>query len=223
MPHLHKALSLYATFLRHTLKFEMKKILKWVFLSVLGGLLLFVGYVLYEFSTFSFDDGKYYSKEDLVNNYKSKTKELLDLKEFIDKNVPTNKSVDIEFDGDKKFFFFHVDDNGIYDNNWDLKFNSKKVDTLLAKLHWTRKTLTTIKEKLNAANCISVSSGEPCNIGFQRSGMGKYYYNLFTTPIDDKLISKYNDSCKYIFYTKNVVLEYGGGAIGPQCFPLTKY
>ena len=91
----------------------MKKILKWVFLSVLGGLLLFVGYVLYEFSTFSFDDGKYYSKEDLVNNYKSKTKELLDLKEFIDKNVPTNKSVDIEFDGDKKFFFFHVDDNGI--------------------------------------------------------------------------------------------------------------
>jgi len=201
----------------------MKKIFKLILVSVLVGLLLFVVYVFYEFSTFSLDSGKHYSKEDLISNYKSKSKELLDLKEFIDKNVPTHKSVDIEFDGNRKLFFFHVVDNGNYDSNWDLKLNSKKVDTLLQKLNWTRQTLTSIKEKLDAANCISVKSGEPCNIGFQRSGMGKYYYNLFTTPLPDKMISKYNDSCTYIMYSQKVVLEYGGGAIGPQCFPLTKY
>lgn len=201
----------------------MRKIVKWIFVSLLVGLLLFVGNVIYEFSTFSFDSGKHYSKEELIDNYKSKTKEILDLKEFINQNVPTNKSVDIEFDGNRKLFFFHVVENGNYDSNWDLKVNSKKVDTLLKKLNWTRQTLTTVKEKLDAANCISVKSGEPCNIGFQRTGMGKYYYNLFTTPITKKMIAKYNDSCTYIYYNKKVVLEYGGGAIGTQCFPLTKY
>lgn len=201
----------------------MRKIVKWIFVSLLVGLLLFVGYVIYEFSTFSFDSGKHYSKEELIDNYKSKTKEILDLKEFINQNVPTNKSVDIEFDGNRKLFFFHVVENGNYDSNWNLKVNSKKVDTLLTKLNWTRQTLTTVKEKLDAANCISVKSGEPCNIGFQRTGMGKYYYNLFTTPITKKMIAKYNDSCTYIYYNKKVVLEYGGGAIGTQCFPLTKY
>lgn len=201
----------------------MRKIVKWIFVSLLVGLLLFVGYVIYEFSTFSFDSGKHYSKEELIDNYKSKTKEILDLKEFINQNVPTNKSVDIEFDGNRKLFFFHVVENGNYDSNWNLKVNSKKVDTLLKKLNWTRQTLTTVKEKLDAANCISVKSGEPCNIGFQRTGMGKYYYNLFTTPITKKMIAKYNDSCTYIYYNKKVVLEYGGGAIGTQCFPLTKY
>ena len=201
----------------------MRKIVKWIFVSLLVGLVLFFGYIFYEFSTFSFDSGKHYSKEELIDNYKSKTKEISDLKAFIDQHVPTDKSVDIEFNGNKKLFFFHVVDNGNYDSNWDLKVNSKKVDTLLQKLNWTRQTLSTVKEKLDAANCISVKSGEPCNIGFQRSGMGKYYYNIFTTPIADKMIGKYNDSCTYIFYNKNLVLEYGGGAIGPQCFPMTKY
>ena len=127
--------------------------------------------------------------------------------------------MDIEFDGSNKFFIFHIVENGNYESNWDLKLNSTKTDTLLTKLNWTRQILKTLKEKLDAANCISVKSGEPCNIGFQRSGMGKYYYNIFDNPISDTLKKKYNDSCRYLLYTDKVVLEYGGGAIGPQCFP----
>jgi hypothetical protein len=100
-----------------------------------------------------------------------------------------------------------------------LKTSSRKVDSLLWKLNWTDQTLKTLKEKLDAANCISVESGEPCKIGFQRSGMGKYYYNLFEKPIPDSEKRRYNDSCTYILYNDNVVLEYGGGAIGLQCFP----
>jgi hypothetical protein len=201
----------------------MNKTLKWALLSIAGGLLLFFAYVFYVFSTFSFDDGKHYSRQDLIDNYNGRSREINELKLFINSIVPANKTVDIEFDGNKRLDMFHVTDNGTYDSNWDVKVNSKKADTLLSKLGWTRQTLTTIKEKLDAANCISVKSGEPCNIGFQRSGMGKYYYNIFAKPIGDNLIDKYNDSCTYILYNKYVVLEYGGGAIGPQCFPLTKY
>ena len=197
----------------------MNKTLKWILIIVGSGLLIFVGYVFFVFSTFSFDDGKYYSKQDLIDNYKQKTQQIIEVKQYINSVVPSDKIVDIEFDGNKKFFIFHVVDNGTYDSNWDLKLNSAKVDTLLNKLSWTKQTLKTLKEKLDAANCISVKSGEPCNIGFQRSGMGKYYYNIFDKAIPHSLKDKYNDSCTYILYNDKVVLEYGGGAIGPQCFP----
>jgi hypothetical protein len=198
----------------------MKKNIKWILIIISGGLLLFLGFVFYVFLTFSFDDGKHYSTKDLIDNYTQKSSQIADLKIYVNKIVPTNKSVDIEFDGNNKLFIFHLVENGNYDSNWDLKVNSKKTDTLLTKLNWTKETLKALKEKLDAANCISVKSGEPCNIGFQRSGMGKYYYNLFDNPIPDSLKNKYNDSCTYILYTDKVILEYGGGAVGPQCFPI---
>jgi hypothetical protein len=198
----------------------MNKILKRILQIVGVGLLLYVGYFIYSILTFSFyDEGKLYSKQDLIDNYNQKSKQIDDLKNYINKIVPANKYVYIEFDGNKKFFIFHLVDNGSYDSNWDLKLNSKKTDTLLTKLNWTKETLKTLKEKLDAANCISIKNGQPCNIGFQRNGMGKYYYNIFDNPIPDSLKSKYNDSCTYVFYTDKVILEYGGGAVGPQCFP----
>lgn len=199
----------------------MNKTFKWFLIIIGSGLLLYIGYIIFVALTFSFsfDDGKHYTTQNLIDNYKRKKEQINELKRFIDSVVPANKSVDIEFDGNKRLFIFHVIDNGNYDSNWDLKVSSKKVDTLLNKLGWTHQTLVILKEKLDAANCISVKNGEPCNIGFQRSGMGKFYYNIFNNPISDNQTSKYNDSCTYILYSDKVVLEYGGGAIGPQCFP----
>ncbi len=84
-------------------------------------------------------------------------------------------------------------------------------------LGWDANTFKKIKQLLDNANCISIQNGEPVNIGFQRVGFGKYFYNIFERRIADKY--QYNDSCKYIFYNDSVVLEYGGGAVGPQCFP----
>src|SRR5215213_10865084 len=112
----------------------MNKTLKWILIIMGSGLLLFVGYVFYVFATFSFDDGKHYSKQDLIDNYNSKSQQIIDLKKYINRVVPANKSVDIEFDGNKNFSIFHVADNGSYDSNWDLKLNSPKVDTLLKEL-----------------------------------------------------------------------------------------
>ena len=199
----------------------MSKILKLILIIIGLGGALFIGYVLYIGLTFSFpfDDGKFYSTKDLVDNYNAKTEEINELKRYVNTVISANKSVDIEFDGNKRLRIFHVFDNGVNDSNWDLNISSSKVDALLEKLGWTRQTLKTLKEKLNAANCISIKNGEPCNIGFQRSGMGKYYYNIFDKPVPDSLKSSYNDSCTYILYGDKVVLEYGGGAIGPQCFP----
>ena len=72
---------------------------------------------------------------------------------------------------------------------------------------------------MDKADCIQIESGEPTKIGWQRSGMGMFSYNVFDKPIPDSLKKQYNDSCTYIFYNKKLVLEYGGGAVGSQCFP----
>lgn len=197
----------------------MNKILKWALAILAVGFLTYVGFWIYTIASFGGAFDTFYSTEDLIDNYNKKKLEILEVKEYVHIIVPPNKSVDIEFDGNQKFSIFHVTDNGNYDSNWDLNLNSSKTDTLLQKLGWTKETLKMLKEKLDNANCISVKSGEPCNIGFQRSGMGKYFYNIFDKPIADSLKSNYNDSCTYILYNDTVVLEYGGGAIGPQCFP----
>lgn len=195
-----------------------KKILKWTLIIGGGGFTLYIiGSIIYVIYIFAqFDSSSY---KDLTENYEQKSKEIFELKTFINSVVPANKSVDIEFDDNNTLGIFHVTVDGNYDRNWDIETNSGKADTLLQKLGWTTETLKTLKDKLDKANCISVASGDPCQIGFHRSGMGKYFYNLFNKPIADSLKTTYNDSCTYILYKDNVVLEWGGGAIGNQCFP----
>ena len=194
------------------------RILKWTLIIGGSGIALYIVssiiYVIFIFAQFETS-----SYKDLTENYEQKSKEIFELKTYINLIVPPNKSVDIEFDNNNTIGIFHVTIDGKSDNNWDIETNSGKADTLLQKLGWTTEILKTLKYKLDKANCISVASGEPCHIGFQRNGMGKYFYNLFNKPIADSLKKTYNDSCTYILYNTNVVFEWGGGAIGNQCFP----
>ena len=94
-----------------------------------------------------------------------------------------------------------------------------KLDSALKIINWNKENLFQIKSFLKDANCISIENGEPTTIGFARSGMGKYSFKIFNQNLDDHQIEKYNDGCNYIFYKDNIVLEYGGGVMGPQCFP----
>ncbi|QRQ63852.1 hypothetical protein [Sphingobacterium multivorum] len=50
------------------------------------------------------------------------------------------------------------------------------------------------------------------------SRMERYSFNVFDKPIADSLKTAYNDGCTYIMVNDRLVLEYGGGAIGSQCF-----
>lgn len=45
-----------------------------------------------------------------------------------------------------------------------------------------------------------------------------YSFNVFDAPILDTERQKYNDSCQYILVSDVLVLEYGSGAVGSQCF-----
>lgn len=196
----------------------MNQILKWILITLGIGLSAYIGFWAFAIISYSGTFETNYSKKDLVDNYDLKSKEIIELKNYVDSFVPAHMTVDIEFDGNRTLSIFHVAVNGNYDSNWDQAVNSTKTDTLLHILGWTNETLSTLKKKLDQANCISVASGEPCTIGFRRSGMGMYFYKVFNQSLTDSLKNEYNDGCTYIYYKDNIVLEYGGGAIGPQCF-----
>lgn len=195
----------------------VKNILKAILILCGIGLLCFVGYIIMIISAFGGFD-KDYSVTELKENFEAKKTEIYEVRNYVNKITPSYKLVHIEFDDNNTLGIFHVKVEDKFESNWDVKIKSGKADTLLQKLGWTEQTLKTLKDKLDKANCIGVTSGEPCNISFQRSGMGMYSFNIFDKPIPDSLKTSYNDSCTYIMVNDKLVLEYGGGAIGNQCF-----
>lgn len=196
------------------------------FLILCGiGFVIFIGYTLMIVSAFGGFD-KDYSVSDLKDNFEKNKTEIYELKRYFNEIVPKNRFVEIEFSDDNTLGRFGIkasdstagDSNGSMFLEWDLKINTQRMDSIIKPMGWTRETLKTLKEKLDKANCIQIESGEPAKIGFQRSGMGMYFFNVFDKPIPDSLKVNYNDSCTYILANDNLVLEYGGGAIGRQCF-----
>lgn len=200
----------------------MTKALKWILIGVGVVIAIVVGYYIVVTVAIAAAFGSFdptYTQADLTKNYEVRTAQIQALSTYINTITPAGKSVMIEFDGERTIPIFHVEADGHYSSNWGVEWDSPKADTLLQQLGWTRQTLTTLHAKLDEADCISITSGEPSNIGYKRSGMGKYSYDIFSRPISDSLRQQYNNSCTYIFYKPGVVLEYGGGAMGPQCFP----
>lgn len=184
------------------------------------------------------------SKKELVENYQLNKSAIFDLKENFDKIVPEGFKIYIEFKDKNHIDLWVYEKTDSCDNEynclfqqWDInpyeytmepltKYDSteyspktKDLDYIKAKLHWTDSTFLVIKNFLDKANCISIENGSPSDIGFARSGMGKYHYHLFNDPIPENEIDKWNDSCSYIYYEPQMVLGFAGGAIGNQCFP----
>jgi hypothetical protein len=203
----------------------VKKIIKAILILCGIGLVIFIGYFVVIISAFGGFD-KDYSVTELKENFEKNKIEIYELKKYFNEIVPKNKYVEIEFDNDNTLTRFGIkpldktagDPNGPMFLEWDLQINTERMDSIIKPMGWTRETLKKLKDKLDDANCIQIESGEPTKIGFQRSGMGMYSFNVFDKPIQDSQKANYNDSCTYIMVNDKLVLEYGGGAIGSQCF-----
>ena len=168
------------------------------------------------------------SKKQLIDNIDSNYSRINRLKTEYSKLVPGNYVVRIEFNPPNpllgtaetiNLMILQSIGNGTRPfQEWNLRYRSDSLDHMLAIVGWKENTLKTIKGLLTDAHCISIENGEITTIGYARSGMGLYSYKLFDSNLSEGQIKKYNDGCAYIYYKKNIVLEYGGGAIGSQCF-----
>ena len=164
------------------------------------------------------------SKRELIDNFEKNKDSIFKLHTEYSKLVPDSLTVFIEFNPRNIIVNTKESiDLKIYGKSrtqeWNLGYDSDVLSEMIESLGWNSDTLLKIKTLLDNANCISIENGDKATIGFARSGVGKYSYKIFETDLNEEQKSKYNDSCMYIFYKDNIVLEYGGGAIGPQCFP----
>lgn len=171
------------------------------------------------------------SKKELIQNVDTNYNNIAALKAFFNKIIPPEYSIYIELKPAEKvlnldesidFWVSKKNNSGQYESifqQWNVELKSAKLDSLLRLTPLTRNHLQELKAYLDKANCISISNRDICEIGYARSGMGKYSYLVFDMPLTANEKKQYNNGCTYIFYKDNIVLEYGGGAVGTQCFP----
>ncbi|TCZ72192.1 hypothetical protein [Flaviaesturariibacter aridisoli] len=169
------------------------------------------------------------SKKELIANIEQRFDKILLLKDTYRQLVPKNYFVSIEFNPADNITMtdesidlkieHRVNGSSTYDQQWNLRFGSDTLARMIGQLGWTAQTLNRLKKLLAEAHCVSIENGPVTTIGYARSGMGKYSYLLFAQNLTPAQIEKYNDGCTTLFYKKNMVLKYGGGAVGPQCFP----
>ncbi|BAP29804.1 uncharacterized protein CHSO_0767 [Chryseobacterium sp. StRB126] len=201
----------------------MSKSLKYILigLSTVLGLFIVGGFIfkliiLAAFGGFDKD----YSVTELEEEYLENKTEIKDLIQYYYTIKPSDKVVDIEFKNDKvleRIIITPLSNSMQTYQNWDINVVDLTRSKLKSELNWTEDEIKILKEKLDNANCISIKDGEPVKIGFKRSGLGMYSFNVFQKRDTDR--SMFNDGCQYILRNHNLALEYGGGAIGQQCFP----
>lgn len=202
----------------------MDKLLKYllIILTAISGLFL-IGFVVVYFMVAaafgSFD--KNYSASELKDEYYSKEKEISELINYYNHIKPKGYWIDIEFKDDNTLERLQITSKDSMSNvvyqEWNVSSEILRKDSLRDLLKWSEDDVAELKMKLDKANCISVEDGEPIKIGFKRSGLGMYSFNIFQDIQTDR--SEYNGKCEYVLVDRKLMLEYGGGAIGPQCFP----
>jgi hypothetical protein len=167
------------------------------------------------------------SKTELVKNIDSNLINIEKLKSEYKNIVPPGYEVSIEIEPESKIIEstetidIRIQKTGsdvpVF-QKWNMKYGSEDLKQALDLLGWNMETVKAIKVLLVAANCISIENGEITTVGFARSGMAKYSLKLFPNDLTAAQVTRYNDGCTYIYYKKNIVLQYGGGAVGGQCF-----
>lgn len=169
------------------------------------------------------------SKKELIRNIDSNYEKVENLKASYAKMVPSGFTVSIEFHPPDKLrntpenidlciTQLH-DGQSDVQQDWGLPYSSDKLIQMIKTVHWNTDTLTLIKHLLDDAHCVSIENGKVTTIGYARSGMGKYFYKLFDQDLTPHQIKYFNNGRNYIFYKRNIVLEYDGGAAGPHGFP----
>ncbi len=216
------------------------KIFKWVLVTFSIAVIFAVYHYYQEF-------GDLFSSTNIIelrDNWIERKSDILFAKNFFNEVTPPGYTIKIEFCRNSKINLSIYELNQtardgriLWFQAWDIDYENyiipkptkwdsldsapitRSLDVALKKINWNIATINQLKQKLRNANCITVESGEPTKIGFRRSSLGLYSYDIFSSSIPIEKKSYYNDSLQYIYYSDSLVFEYGGGAFGRQSFP----
>lgn len=163
----------------------MSKTLKYILIgsgSILG--IFILGFIILNImiaSAFGAFD-KNYSVSELKEEYYSNEKEIDELILYFNTIKPKDKIVSIEFKDDEIIGRLAIQNNGAgkkFFQSWNFNKDVLITPNIKNMLGWDLETIEILKEKLDNADCISIEDGEPIKIGFKRSGMGMYSFDVF--------------------------------------------
>lgn len=176
---------------------------------------------------------------DLKRNYAEKSNEIKELKEYFNKIVPKNYSVQIRYNSSDNINLFVYQPTNIPDKQellfqeWNVDFDdyveskeseyydgkTKSLDEVKKKLKWNNDTFKELYEKLENVNCFGITSGNPTELEYGHRGMGVLSYLIFDNNLTEKEQTDNSDNCSKMFYKDNVVFKFSSGATGSFCIP----
>lgn len=158
---------------------------------------------------------------DMETLYERHHTELEELCQYARASVPPNTYYHLEFDADT-LNMLHIQAPGdtLIGTHWG--DSEDKKDSLMQVIRLSPQRLENIKKRLKRLGCIGITIGENSHttvIDYKRVLLGMYSFRLFDYPITDKDYQYYLDSISTIPYSRKVIFEYRGGAIGSDNFP----
>ena len=189
---------------------------------IIIGVLVIVGYyVLIPYYKIGGKFDNNYNGQDLQDNFNKKQSELFELRDYFLQILPEEKGVSFGFDNRTDRFYFIIreiqkDGNIEFMSGENLKIDDNETRNLLKRIDWKDDELNILIENLKAANCIGIFKQpygkSPVQISFREGGtygLAKYSYYLFSEPLNDSLIKKWNKKEGFVMQNDTVFFEYG--------------
>lgn len=160
------------------------------------------------------------SPERMAKHYDRHQDDIEQLEQYTRQSLDPGAYLHLEFERGKTSIFQAQGKNGSllsqdwYDNN-----------SIMNAAGLTQEEFTEIHRLLRQADCIGITLSSSCDddstavVDWRRKALGMYSYILFDRPATPKEDSLFLADPMYIPYTDRVILQYSGGAIGPQTFP----
>jgi len=168
--------------------------------------ILFFLYVLIAETSCS---GKGYSRQETIDNFKKREKEILTLADYFTTLKPNCNEIFFEPEGNRYTISIAPADWAIlpehpYKAGSNMKINSVEMASFLKTLDWTTKTILTLKDMLNKANCKSISTHDDyLQLDFGSGDVCSFWYIISQEPFPDSVIEQHTKAGVTVL-TKNV-------------------
>lgn len=161
--------------------------------------------------------------ERLAKHYDNHRDDLSRLVQYTRQAIDPGAYIHLEFEhGKASIFHVQAPSDPLPSQHWDDAERNK--DSIMAVVGLTPSEYKELFRLLRQAGCIGItlSSGRDDDstavVDWRRDLMGMYSYILFDRPTTPQEDSTFLAEPMYIPYTDRVILQYSGGAIGPQSF-----
>jgi len=179
----------------------------------------------------------------LKRNYDENSKDIKELKEYFNKIVPKGYIVTIRYGSSDEVDLKVYEPTDVPSKiallfrQWDIDFEDylepekleyekkdydPKTNSLALvkkKLKWNNDTFNELYEKLENANCIGITNGNPTEVEYGYRGMGVMNYLLFDNNLTEEEQKENSNDCSKMFYKDNIVFTFSPGGIGSFCIP----